>query len=95
MKYPMDKDTQLKLVTIMREILWKAAEFIQVILEPKEGEQELYDCALRLLANNGIVGFRWDPVDPKDEKTVLPGKVFVFLSIALSTAVLVNDRVGK
>lgn len=86
--YPIDQKTKHRLDNIIREILHVVSEKVQIAMVPHVGEQKLFDAALRVLRNAGIVMFDWNPVD-KDNKPII-GAVLITLTTQGLLQVLEN-----
>jgi len=77
--YPMDKKTQARVLQMIREIMFNTAEKAQVVMKPHEGEHALFDAALHVLRNAGVVVFDWNPMD-QNKKPII-GAVLITLSV--------------
>jgi len=77
--YPMEQKTKEKVTKLMREILFHVAEKGQVVMKPHAGELGVFDAALRVLRNAGVVEFDWNPKG-QDNKMII-GAVFIILTV--------------
>jgi hypothetical protein len=70
----------------MREILYRAAERIRVVLQPNTGEAPLFDAACRVLKNAGMIDYAWNP--RSNDGTIMIGQVYISFTAGKLLSVL-------
>jgi hypothetical protein len=82
----MDRKQLERVFPIMREILYRAAERLKVVLQPNTGEATLFDAACRVLKNAGMIDYAWNP--RSNDGTIMIGQVYISLTAGKLLAVL-------
>jgi hypothetical protein len=93
-QYPFNQDIKFKIFKIMREIINRASEFGQFIFSPFDGENEIVEVAVKLLAEHGIIAYQWNPDDPQQKGVPMIGKVLVVFTVAQYLQIFDNEKLS-
>lgn len=74
----MKVEQKKKVFQLMREILVRAGEKVQLGFQPNAGERENWEHALRVLRNSGVIDFEWNFKDKTGNPVI--GAVMVILT---------------